>query len=68
MPIGEPWVPGSPCDHLLISLAYFHGPDLEHCPLPEGHARMLWTLPVTSPRSSSAAATAARRWSDSSMK
>ncbi|MFG2621859.1 suppressor of fused domain protein [Streptomyces sp. NPDC048507] len=47
MPIGEPWVPGSACDHLLISLPYLHGPDLEHCPLPAGHARVLWALPVT---------------------
>ncbi|KKD06537.1 Suppressor of fused protein (SUFU) [Streptomyces sp. WM6386] len=47
MPIGEPWVPGSTCDHLLISLPYLHGPDLEHCPLPGGQARILWTLPVT---------------------
>ncbi|MER6917066.1 suppressor of fused domain protein [Streptomyces sp. NPDC000594] len=47
MPIGEPWVPGSACDHLLISLPYLHGPDLEHCPLPAGHARILWALPVT---------------------
>lgn len=48
VPIGEPWVPGSACDHLLISLPYLHGPDLEHCPLPGGHARILWTLPATS--------------------
>lgn len=48
MPIGEPWVPGSTCDHLLISLPYLHGPALEHCPIPGGHARILWTLPVTS--------------------
>ncbi|MFJ6795055.1 suppressor of fused domain protein [Streptomyces sp. NPDC091268] len=47
MPIGEPWVPGSTCDHLLISLPYLHGPDLEQCPLPGGDARILWTLPVT---------------------
>jgi hypothetical protein len=47
MPIGEPWVPGSTCDHLVISLPYLHGPDLEHCPVPGGHARILWTLPVT---------------------
>ncbi|MEU4040138.1 suppressor of fused domain protein [Streptomyces collinus] len=47
MPIGEPWVPGSSCDHVLISLPYLHGPDLEHCPLPQGHARILWALPVT---------------------
>ncbi|MGW0939762.1 suppressor of fused domain protein [Streptomyces sp. NPDC002666] len=47
MPIGEPWVPGSVCDHLLISLPYLHGPDLEYCLLPSGHARILWALPVT---------------------
>ncbi|MFJ8584517.1 suppressor of fused domain protein [Streptomyces sp. NPDC093595] len=47
MPIGEPWVPGSSCDHLLISLPYLHGPGLEHCAVPGGHARILWTLPVT---------------------
>jgi hypothetical protein len=47
MPIGEPWVPGSACDHLLISLPYLHGPDLEHCPVPGGHTRILWALPVT---------------------
>ncbi|MFI9103659.1 suppressor of fused domain protein [Streptomyces fildesensis] len=47
MPIGEPWVPGSACDHLLVSLPYLHGPGLEHCPLSEGHVRILWTLPVT---------------------
>lgn len=47
MPIGDPWVPGSTCDHLLISLPYLHGPALEQCPLPGGHARILWALPVT---------------------
>ncbi|WP_116248034.1 suppressor of fused domain protein [Nocardiopsis sp. FIRDI 009] len=47
VPIGEPWVPGSTCDHLLISLPYLHGPGLEHCPVPGGHARVLWALPVT---------------------
>ncbi|MFI6009188.1 suppressor of fused domain protein [Streptomyces sp. NPDC051243] len=47
MPIGEPWIPGSTCDHLLISLPYLHGPGLEQCPLPGGDTRILWTLPVT---------------------
>ncbi|MER5355666.1 suppressor of fused domain protein [Kitasatospora sp. NPDC002551] len=47
LPIGEPWVPGSACDHVLISLPYLHGPGLEHCPVPGGHARILWALPVT---------------------
>lgn len=47
MPIGEPWLPGSACDHLLVSLPYMHGPDLEECTLPDGHARLLWLLPIT---------------------
>lgn len=47
VPLGEPWVPGSACDQLLVSPPYLHGPGLEHCPLPAGHARLLWTLPVT---------------------
>jgi hypothetical protein len=47
MPIGAPWLPGSACDHLLVSLPYLHGPDLETCALPEGNARILWLLPIT---------------------
>ncbi|MFG3714789.1 suppressor of fused domain protein [Micromonospora sp. NPDC047730] len=47
MPIGGPWLPGSACDHLLVSLPYLHGPDLELCALPDGHARLLWLLPIT---------------------
>ncbi|MGY4740600.1 suppressor of fused domain protein [Streptomyces sp. ATMOS53] len=49
VPLGEPWLPGSACDHFLVSLPYLHGPDLEHCELPNGrHTRFLWLLPVTS--------------------
>ena len=48
MSIGAPWMPNSGCDHLLVSLPYLHGPDLERCPLRDGHARLLWMLPVTS--------------------
>ncbi|MGW1226015.1 suppressor of fused domain protein [Streptomyces sp. NPDC001478] len=47
MPLGEPWLPGSSCDHVLITLPYLHGPGLEHCPVPGGRARVLWVLPVT---------------------
>lgn len=47
LPLGEQWVPGSTCEHVLISPPYLHGPDLEHCELPGGHARILWLLPVT---------------------
>jgi hypothetical protein len=31
VPIGRPWVHGSKCDHLLVSLPYPWGPDLETC-------------------------------------
>ncbi|MGX6604732.1 suppressor of fused domain protein [Micromonosporaceae bacterium Da 78-11] len=47
MPIGRPWLPGSACDHLLVSLPYLHGPELEVCDLPGGQARLLWLLPIT---------------------
>ncbi|WP_438817629.1 suppressor of fused domain protein [Streptomyces finlayi] len=49
VPIGEAWLPGSACDHFLVSLPYLHGPALENCTLPHGHhARFLWLMPVTS--------------------
>lgn len=47
VPLGEPVTPGSTCEHLLVSLPYLHGPDLEMCALPNGHARLLWLQPVT---------------------
>lgn len=47
-PIGEPWMPGSACDHALISLPYAYGPDLERCEFKDGHVRLLAVLPITS--------------------
>jgi hypothetical protein len=47
VPIGRPWLPGSACDHLLVSLPYIFGPDLEGCRWADGHARLLWLLPIT---------------------
>jgi hypothetical protein len=47
VPIGEPWSPGSPCDHMLVSLPYPLGPDFEVCEWDGGHARLLWLLPIT---------------------
>jgi hypothetical protein len=47
VPIGEPWMEGSACDHLLVSLPYPFGPDLEQCEWDAGHARLLWLLPIT---------------------
>ncbi len=48
VPIGRPWVSGSACDHILVSLPYPWGPSLEDCQLPDGgHIRVLWLLPIT---------------------
>ncbi|MGH9276752.1 MAG: suppressor of fused domain protein [Acidimicrobiales bacterium] len=47
VPIGEPWVAGSACDHFLVSLPYPYGPELEVCAWPGGQARLLWLLPIT---------------------
>lgn len=46
--IGRPWLEGSSCDHLLISLPYPFGPKLEWLELPKGKkVRFLWALPIT---------------------
>lgn len=42
-----PWLPGSSCDRLLVSLPYPYGPDLEHCSWATGHAQILWAMPIT---------------------
>jgi hypothetical protein len=47
VPIGEPWLPGSGCDHLLISLPYPFGPDLQTCHVGDRHIDILWLLPIT---------------------
>ena len=46
--IGGPWMPGSLCDHFLISLPYTHGPNLEWLRLETICIRFLWALPITS--------------------
>jgi hypothetical protein len=46
-PIGEPWLPGSRCDHLLVSLPYPWGPDLETCHVGDRHVDFLWLVPIT---------------------
>jgi hypothetical protein len=40
-------LPGSACDYGLISLPYPWGLDLEWCEWVDGHARLLWLLPIT---------------------
>ena len=47
LPIGEPWLAGSACDHLLVSLPYPFGPDLQTCHVGDRHVDVLWLLPIT---------------------
>lgn len=47
VPIGEPWLPGSQCDHWLISLPYPYGPNLQSCHVGDRHIDFLWLLPIT---------------------
>lgn len=47
LPIGVPWLPGSICDRLLLSLPYPFGPDLEWLKLGDVTVRFVWALPVT---------------------
>ncbi|MGK5448633.1 suppressor of fused domain protein [Streptomyces radiopugnans] len=44
--IGRPWMSGSRMDHLLVSLPYPYGPELEWSPSEAGGARFLWLLPI----------------------
>ncbi|MFJ5561561.1 suppressor of fused domain protein [Streptomyces sp. NPDC093250] len=44
--IGRPWMPDSRMDHLLVSLPYPYGPELEWAPTEAGGARFLWLLPI----------------------
>lgn len=45
--IGQGWVDGSKCDHLLVSLPYFKGPQFENCYIDNHLIRMLWLVPIT---------------------
>ena len=47
VPIGRPWVAGSECSVLLVSLPYPFGPELERCAIPSGEVQLLWLLPIT---------------------
>jgi hypothetical protein len=47
VPIGEPWTPDSQLDHLLVSLPYAYGPDLEVLAWRTGHARLLSLIPIS---------------------
>ena len=47
LPLGEQWLPGSACDHLLVSLPYPFGPELQTCHVGDRHVEFLWLLPIT---------------------
>jgi len=44
---GRPWLPGSACDHGLVSLPYLDGPTLEYLNVNGGRTRFLWLIPIT---------------------
>jgi hypothetical protein len=44
---GRAWLPGSLCDHGLISLPYLDGPSLEWLDTEKGSIRFLWLIPIT---------------------
>ena len=46
-PIGEPWLPGSGCEFMLVSLPYPFGRPLEVCCLGDEHIHVFWLLPIT---------------------
>lgn len=46
-PIGEPWLPDSRCDHILVSLPYPFGPELQRGHVGDRHVDFLWLLPIT---------------------
>jgi len=47
--IGRPWAEGAVADHLLVSLPYPYGPDLEVCEVDDAQVRILWLVPITEP-------------------
>lgn len=45
--IGQGWVKGSECDHLLVSFPYFKGREFERCMVDNHLIRILWLVPIT---------------------
>lgn len=45
--LGEPWLPGSLCDHLLVSRPYLDGPGLEVFGHQNAAITCAWLLPIT---------------------
>jgi hypothetical protein len=46
-PIGEPWLSGSQCDHVLVSVPYPFPPSIETAHVGDRHVEFLWLLPIT---------------------
>lgn len=44
---GRPWLPGSACDHGLVSLPYLDGPDLEIAEFVQAKLQFYWLIPIT---------------------
>jgi hypothetical protein len=47
VPLGEPWLDDSLCDHLFVSHPYPYGPELEVWKIEKGHGHLFWLLPIT---------------------
>ncbi len=47
LPVGEPWLEGATCDHLMVSLPYPFGEELEIYNVEGEDFRILWLLPIT---------------------
>ena len=48
VPLGQPWAPGSACDHLLVALPYPYGPNLERVPTgADFDLCFRWLAPIT---------------------
>lgn len=46
--IGRNWLEGANCNHLLVSLPYPYGTNLELCKLEDFTVKYLWLLPISS--------------------
>jgi hypothetical protein len=45
--VGEPWLPGSICGHLLVSNPYLLADELWELPLPGRTVHFRWVIPIT---------------------
>jgi len=45
--VGEPWLPGSTCGHLLVSNPYLLADELWTLPLPGRTVHFRWVIPIT---------------------